>query len=785
MNRYLVIGLLLLAGCAGLITSQLFDLYGGSNAKQRLVSADQLSVDYWTEVKPILDNRCVSCHACYDAPCQLKLTAPEAIDRGITHQRVYDARRLKQAQTTRLFEDANNTQGWRDLGFSPVLNERVETAQANREASVLYQSLELKKRNPLAKDQPFIPDEVELANSDSWQCPTDDVYSQFAESNPQHGMPYGFPALSSAEASTLQTWVEAGARYSARPALSEELVDRVALWEEFLNKESLQAQLASRYIYEHLFLANLFFNDPTVAATQVEQYFRIVRSRTKPGQPVDLIATRRPYDDPGVERVYYRLEPYQETVVAKTHMPYALNSTRLSKWQKWFLESDYSVTSLPSYKPEDASNPIKTFVDLPAESRYRFMLEESNFTIKGFIKGPVCKGQSAVNVINEHFWVFFVDPKHQSGERMERFLSDNLEAYQLPASQEDTLALFSSWNHYAEKEQKLIKARSRYLSDAFENSDDFGIDMIWDGDGGNPNSTLTVFRHFDAASVNQGLIGQTPKTAWVIDYPQLERIHYLLVAGYDVYGNIGHQLLSRIYMDFLRMEGESLFLHLLPHDARKAEREFWYRKAPEEVNKYMKLERMGLKVVSSVEYKTERPKQELFALLRQHLEGSLPQKHRMDASLTPSVAKSLSKLQTSLKKGFQYMPDVAMLQINSSKDKPSYVTLVKNVGHLNVASILFENLNIEHDETGLSAVPGFIGSYPNVFFSVEESGLDALVAAITSIKTKNDYVDIVNRYGIRRTNPDFWRRIDQFTAGFRERSPVEFGVLDLNKYENK
>jgi hypothetical protein len=428
---------------------------------------------------------------------------------------------------------------------------------------------------------------------------------------------------------------------------------------------------------------------------------------------------------------------------------------------------------------------MKTFADLPAESRYRFMLEESNFTIKGFIKGPVCKGQSAVNVINEHFWVFFVDPKHQRGERMQRFLSDNLEAYQLPASQEDTLALFSSWNHYAEKEKKLIKARSRYLSAEFENSDDLGIDMIWDGDGDNPNSALTVFRHFDAASVNQGLIGQTPKTAWVIDYPQLERIHYLLVAGYDVYGNIGHQLLSRVYMDFLRMEGESLFLHLLPHDVRKAEREFWYREAPDEVNKYMKLERMGLKVVSSVDYKTKNPKQELFALLRQHLDGSLPQKHEMEASLKASVAKSLSKLQASLNNGFQYMPDVAMLQINSSQDKPSYVTLIKNVGHLNVASILFENLNIENDETGLSAIPGFIGSYPNVFFSVEDSELDALVAAIKSMKSKNDYVELVNRYGIRRTSPDFWQRIDQFTAGFRERSPINFGVLDLNKYENK
>ena len=84
--------------------------------------------------------------------------------------------------------------------------------------------------------------------------------------------------------------------------------------------------------------------------------------------------------------------------------------------------------------------------------------------------------------------------------------------------------------------------------------------MIWDGDGRNDNAGLTIFRHFDSASVVKGMVGGSPKTAWVIGYPLLERIHYLLVADYDVYGNVGHQLNSRLYMDFLRMEGEFNFL---------------------------------------------------------------------------------------------------------------------------------------------------------------------------------------------------------------------------------
>ena len=84
-----------------------------------------------------------------------------------------------------------------------------------------------------------------------------------------------------------------------------------------------------------------------------------------------------------------------------------------------------------------------------------------------------------------------------------------------------------------------------------------------------------------------GLVGPTPETAWIIDYPILERIHYLLVAGYDVFGNMGHQITTRLYMDFLRMEGEFNFLSLLPPETRVAEREMWYAGASKKQKSYI------------------------------------------------------------------------------------------------------------------------------------------------------------------------------------------------------
>ena len=96
----------------------------------------------------------------------------------------------------------------------------------------------------------------------------------------------------------------------------------------------------------------------------------------------------------------------------------------------------------------------------------------------------------------------------------------------------------------------------------------------------NPNALLTVFRHFDSAVVTQGAAGDLPKTLFVLDYPLLERLVYNLVVNYDVFGNIGHQSLTRLYMDMIRMEAEELFLAFLPPSQRVAAAELMVSRRP-------------------------------------------------------------------------------------------------------------------------------------------------------------------------------------------------------------
>ena len=73
---------------------------------------------YGERVKPILERRCVVCHGCYDAPCQLKLSSHQGLSRGASKERIYDGERITGATPTRLFIDASTTEQWRAKGFS-------------------------------------------------------------------------------------------------------------------------------------------------------------------------------------------------------------------------------------------------------------------------------------------------------------------------------------------------------------------------------------------------------------------------------------------------------------------------------------------------------------------------------------------------------------------------------------------------------------------------------------------------------------------------------------------
>jgi hypothetical protein len=736
----------------------------------------------YRDVARILESRCVVCHGCYDAPCQLKLTAWEGIARGASADRVYDGTRLRAVPPSRLFEDAFNASAWRRKGFHPVLCERAGMDDVS--GSVLAQMLLLKERHPLPETK-ILPETFDLSINRPQQCATIDVFPEFARKHPLWGMPFGLPRLDPDESDVLLRWIRQGARREPEAAIKPELSSQILQWEEWLNGGAPKRQLAARYIYEHLFLAHLYFDDDLT-------YFRLVRSRTAPGQPADLIATRRPFDDPGVQRPFYRFVPLKEAVVSKTHMPYRLDRARMALWRRLFDEAPFAVGSLPGYKPEIASNPFVAFRDLPVRSRYRFMLEAAQFTIMGFIKGPVCRGQQALDVIDDHFWVFFADPALIEDTEQAQFLAVNRQNLQLPAELESDAPVLGHWMIFAESERRYLAARAAFVKEHGARIMPPMARLIWDGDGeqgrANPNAALTVFRHFDSASVEQGLIGEKPQTAWIVSYPLLERLHYLLVAGYDVYGNLGHQLRSRLYMDFLRIEGEQNFLSLLPEAAHAALEQHWYRDAPRWTLDYVAASHLsagGRMDPELAGLPADQAYVKLLATLRHRVERAVENRFDLQNIPSASLREALGKLEGVRGKSLQWLPQTVLIKVTPRQGKPVWLTLLNNSAHKNVAEIFFEDRRRLPDEDTLTLADGFIGAYPNAFWTVDEADLPELTRQIARLAGEIDYGALMDRFGVRRTNHGFWALSDEAHLAMKEQDRVGFGVLDFNRLENR
>ena len=514
------------------------------------------------------------------------------------------------------------------------------------------------------------------------------------------------------------------------------------------------------------------------------RFFNIVRSSTPPGQPVKIIATRRPFGDPGVERVYYRLQEFVSTIVEKMHLPYALNEQRMQRWQSLFIDADYEVTKLPSYGQALASNPFVTFAAIPASSRYKFMLDEAQFSIDLFIKGPVCRGETALSVIDDNFWVFFVDPNDPNLQSETAVMAGKAKSLELPASTEKIPNPLHRWHELRKQQAAFLKEKDKFLAESLKRSEDVTLELIWDGDGDNQNAALTVYRHFDSATVKKGLLGQAPKTAWLIGYPLLERIHYLLVAGYDVYGNLGHQMNTRLYMDFLRMEGEANFLLMLPEEARIRERDFWYRNVDDKVKAFVSNPSFENHSKPGIVYKTNDQKSELFEMLKVRLDKVLPTRHTMASVNSSQTREALDRLNKLAGAPVNLLPQSAFLQITGAS-ADEYVKLLHNDGYANNTAFLNEKKNRLPEEDTLTVLSGFIGSYPSAFYVVDEKKISNFVDAVSKLKTESDYANLLDTYGIRRTNANFWQHSDMVHSAYKKVDPVNYGVFDYGRLENR
>jgi len=735
--------------------------------------SDKINIDYNNDIKPILDKRCVVCHSCYNSPCQFKLSSPEGLSRGATKKMVY-ANRLKAEDPTRLFIDAKNTEEWRQKGFYSVTD-----TNSTKEGSIAMHMLNQKRVVP--KSEGFYNSEDELTCSE-----TEEELKKFFEDNPHKGMPYGFPELEPEEYSLLMTWLNQGAKPSA--PITRTIDPNIKEWEAFFNNNSIKNQVMSRYIYEHLFIAQVYF------PSDKNRFYELVRSKTPPNEPIDIIATRYPYDNPDCEKMYYRIREITSTIVDKTHIIYELSREKMKRFETLFLEPKWNEEAyMPSYDIDISANPFITFEQIPAKSRYEFLLDNAYFMISNFIKGPVCKGQVALDVINDHFWIMFLDPKYDLSVTNKDFLKKSLKNLALPNQEggEANLLKILKSEQYNEKATKYYKFRDNEYSKSYKNG--VNLDFLWH-DKKNNSSLLTVYRHYDSGSVHKGALGDLPRTLWVVDYPILERIYYSLVAGFDIFGTATHEILVRQYMNRLRIEGESNFLEFLPNKIRKKTFESWYLGPVSTlITNYHKSN-----INTAIEYKTNNYKEEFalkalnkFGLFKDHI-------NYPNDSLTIDVLKNI-KTKEDIEQAFTYLSqnniasniiaydikyiNLAHIRIRMDNNTDLIYSMVVNRWHDNVSFMFQENSMLNVTKDRLNFIEGFVGSYPNIYLDIKQSEIPEFFNLLSNYKKDDEYYNKeIRKFSVNRSDDNFWHIYDWFQEKYYESDRLNSGLFDLNRY---
>ncbi|SDI72001.1 Fatty acid cis/trans isomerase (CTI) [Pseudomonas delhiensis] len=742
--------------------------------------AQAAGISYSKDIQPIFTEKCVACHACYDSPCQLNLSAAEGAQRGANKLPVYDGTRTRAQETTRLFLDAHGADAWRRKDFWSVLDAR------GGQAALMQRMLDLGHAHPLVPNAK-IPEGLDLSINRGNQCPTPDSIDDFVQKNPRSGMPFAVTGLSDAQYATLKQWLAEGApvdEQAWQPGAGE--ARQIGEWERFLNQPGARESLVSRWFYEHLFLAHLYFEDQGAPG----HFFQLVRSRTPSGQPIDPIATRRPNDDPGAA-FYYRLWPIQGVIVHKTHITYPLSPARLAHTRELFFADAWTADKVPGYGLQHRANPFETFAAIPPRSRYQFMLDNAEYFVRTFIRGPVCRGQIATDVIRDNFWAIFQDPAHDLYVTDPAYRAKATPLLGLPGQIDDMGQMLQQWTSYRDKRNEYEALRL----DAYEDAPAPTWADIWHG---NDNALLSIFRQYDSASVRKGLIGGIPQTLWWMDYPLLERTYYQLVVNFDVYGNVSHQAQTRLYFDLIRNGAEQNFLRLMPVAAREHLLDDWYQNSGR-LKMWLDYQNLDNDAPTGLDL-PEKGARNAFAVQLLSRYASLdarpdpinlcqdggcyrPKAPRALQDAEQAFSRLVSRPAAGLKVIEQF-PEATILRVELPGGKREIYTALRNRAHSNVAFMLGESLRYQPGLDTLTLYPGVLSSYPNFMFDLKAEEAGDFVTALERVQSQEDFDKVVERWGIRRSHPQFWFYFHDLDAYLRETEPVEAGVLDMNRYEN-
>jgi len=749
-----------------------------ADEKQAIAAAEApvpTSLTYLKDVQPIFDARCIACHGCMGAPCEMKLSSFAGADRGGFGKNPYSFH-IEAVPRTGM-DVHSTTEAWRKVGFWPVVS-REGDAKARLAGSMLAQMVDAgyEHNQPGFARKALMPS---YAKRYEHTCPaTPEVLEAHLAKSPASGMPYGVPALEKSQLDTLRNWVASGSPGPLAEELAAASVPRnpaaVVAWESFFNRPDDRMKLVSRYIFDHTFLAAIALKESPGDS------FRLVRSKTPTGQPVDVIDTPHPYDDPyayaGVDAFYYRLKKETTKAVQKNHFIWELSEEKRKRLETLFLDVEWEKDA-NLRTPWGSGNPFEIFAAIPVKSRYAFLIENSVVIIGGITSGPVCLGQVATYAVKDQFWVYFVDPDKDI------------------TVIDPTLGL-PSWEPFMDRspegnrtyEQAYAKTLRRIYPKGYS------IEEVWDGNQANPNAWLTVLRHQSNTWVMQGAGGGMPRTLWLMGYSGFERIYYDTVAHFEYWGGDAGKLETVGFFNFLRQQFEDRFLLLVPPDERQKLRKEWTRGIGE-VALFLDPDPDSA-LPTRVKVDPKQPLQSVVKQLRRHLGPKIS--GPLDA-LNPSVktdypleqgvssfedwGRAISTLTVTADYKFpSFLPSLIMLKLNSGNDSRMY-SLVTNRVYKTQYTILFENGEALPDLDTMSVYEDVVGGFPNLFVELDLAQAADFVRELGAVETLEDFLAFRDKYAVLRNSAEFWETYDWFNAWNFEHRGTAAGVFDLSYYD--
>ena len=756
------------------------------------------------DILPVFAKRCASCHGCIDSPCQLKLTSYEGVSRGSNNHNVFGSRIMSTYQTRMQDGRVSNDNGtvdynatvkeWREREFYSVTN-YGENSIMNK---LLDDAHKLTPEDSLSKS--FQLYENGLKNR-TFECLGPEAAGPKGpekEKMAARAMPFGCPKLEDEHYEVLSDWLKQGAygpTEEAQNILAKPLNENVIYrWESFLNQDGNKTKLVSRFLYEHMFFARIHFPESP------GDYYELVRSWTPPGQPIDEIITKLPNDDPDAAQglftvsgkgnnhstVYYRLRKYTAIVVQKNHITWALNDETMDRVEEIFYSSDWGTE--PISEPWYGSyNPFEYFDEIPAKLRYTFLLESSYNIIDSLVRGDVCTGSTATYAIRDHFWVWFLDPDADP-------------------SAHDPMLGRDTWWHL--NPSKVGTFRERAYLEAYENSlrqlkpKGLAVEDIWDGNGDNKNAMVTVLRHGKSASVHKGAYNGMPKTFWVLNFSNLERLYYSLVVNFNPWGTLNHRMSTWEYMSFIRSEGEEMFISFLPDEYRYDVRGRWTRgfgKVYQDIFFNMESEGRPSQVVVGSNDPVGDFVDQIVDRMSSKILGPVDYINTQSSRLQPlpSSINTIEDFEQGLSTltGFEasfarYFPNLTVLRVGGETGQ--VYTVVANRGYRFHNQILMESLSRKPEKDYLSINKGIVGTYPELFIDIPSDRMEDFFWHIRTIKSEEDWLMLMDVYGqnsfgqevqyIPREDQNFWKFLDWLHSWNIVNNPEEAGILDISEY---